>query len=367
MNSETSETSEFPTTSVYQANPTFMSNNTSSQTNLTIEDDILARVLALSALTDPYPNDNKRDNNLATNLNNTADNKKRHRDDNDDDIVVDDITERITVTSCYDTNNDLISRTVIIKPTNSASVASDVNSSNTTSTTSNVSDFVINNPNRFNKSNRSIRPHISKKHVVVDPNLSAALKKSATETFASMCLKSIDAISYYYDNEHLIDVHHNDDEPFRNACMANNTFLAQFIHAIGKVNIHSRNNQSFHVTCLNQNVELATWFTKLDSRYSFTLLPCGKIDIETCGFKSDEVKQPVISIIIDDTFDDTFNDNFNDTFDDELINFDNTFDGEPTDSVISDFDQLDMEEIDQLVMKEIDQLDMEISEPDSFS
>lgn len=238
-------------------------------------------------------------------------NKKRQRyvedveDEEDEDDDDDDDEDNIVVNCSYNNTNEIVSRMVNM---------------------TNVKNQHNTRKFRWGETFENLVRNIPEKQLLISPEVLEGLKKSATERFVSMCLKGINddnVYNYYYDNDKLIDIHHNRDEPFRNACMSNNTILAQFIHELGGVDIHSRNNQAFHVTCLNQNIELAEWFNKIDSRYQFTILSDDgnkRIDINTCGFKDQQILEktddPATPII--EFFDDYCNDQFDDL--DEINN-----------------------------------------------
>lgn len=152
-------------------------------------------------------------------------------------------------------------------------------------------------------------------------------KREASNMFVELCINDKDDIaqSYHNQNYHLIDVHHNYDQAFRNACLANNKNLINFIYKQGNVDIHACNDQAFHNVCLNQNQELAEWFRSLDKRYHFDVSVDksdgkAKINILTCGFKDDKPKKELIDENVDNNI---YTGEFNDEFDDdELQDFD---------------------------------------------
>lgn len=182
--------------------------------------------------------------------------------------------------------------------------------------------------------NRMNNPDIIR---LTDKDTVAKHKKEATNKFVQMCLKDSVAstIEFYFDNNNLIDVHYNDDEAFRNACIANNTCLAQTIYDLGNVKIRERNDYAFHMACLNSNIELANWFKSIDDRYFFLIIQDGdksKIDVNSCKYTEKSGQQSVKQTVIPKPVNDNDSAQYNYPYDGYGYDYGSDF------SLVNDFD-----------------------------
>ncbi|VBB18665.1 hypothetical protein YASMINEVIRUS_1196 [Yasminevirus sp. GU-2018] len=105
-------------------------------------------------------------------------------------------------------------------------------------------------------------------------------KTIQTERFIALCANTNAtlAMSFFFENSDYIDVRAKRDEAWRNACLAGNVALVQFLCEVGNIELSTCNHIGFNLACLGQHIELANWFKGVDPNYHFEVVD-GRIDV----------------------------------------------------------------------------------------